>query len=82
LIFCVLFSCLIAPGWLVAGPILKSGQKFYSWNNEELIIRDFFADRKGGFFLDIGCVHYRDSSNTYYLEKHLRWSGIAVDAPV
>ena len=52
----------------------------YSHAKEELIIRDFFHDRRGGFFLDVGCGHPIQDSNTYYLEKHLGWSGIAVDA--
>lgn len=63
-----------------AGSILESEQKLYSWHDEELIIRDFFSDRKDGIFVDVGCAHFKDSSNTYYLEKHLGWSGIAVDS--
>jgi len=63
-----------------AEEILKSGQKLYSQNNEELIIRDFFNDRKGGIFLDVGCAHYMEMSTTYYLERHLEWQGVAVDA--
>lgn len=63
-----------------AGEILESGKKLYSQHNEELIIRDFFNDRKDGIFVDVGCAHYKDNSTTYYLEKHLGWSGIAVDA--
>jgi len=58
----------------------KYGSKLYSQNNEELIIRDFFDDRSGGFFVDVGAGHYRINSNTYYLEKYLDWNGIAVDA--
>jgi len=60
--------------------ILTSGKKLYSQFNEELIIRHFFRDREGGVFVDVGSYHYRDLSNTFYLEKHLGWSGIAVDA--
>ena len=63
-----------------AGDILRTQKKLYSQNDEELIIRDFFGDRKGGFFVDVGCADYRYNSTTYYLEKHLNWSGIAVDA--
>jgi len=55
------------------------GPSRYSQFAEEWIIRDFFQDRRGGFFLDVGANHYRDSSTTYYLEKHLGWSGIAVE---
>ena len=47
---------------------------------EEAVVREFFADRDGGVFLDIGANHYKNGSNTYYLEKNLNWSGIAVDA--
>lgn len=56
------------------------GPKFYSQRNEELIIRDFFYDRRNGFFVDVGASHYKDFSTTYYLEKVLGWTGIAVDA--
>ncbi|MBM4243955.1 MAG: FkbM family methyltransferase [Deltaproteobacteria bacterium] len=59
--------------------ILWTGDKLYSYGNEELIIRDFFQDRREGVFVDIGCAWPIKSSNTYYLEKHLGWSGIAVD---
>jgi FkbM family methyltransferase len=46
---------------------------------EEWIIRDFFHDKRGGFFVDVGANHYRTYSNTYYLEHALGWSGIAVE---
>lgn len=65
-----------APSWLA----LKYGPKLYSQHNEELVIRDFFNDRREGIFVDIGASHYQVNSTTYYLEKHLDWSGIAVDA--
>src|SRR5690606_4992029 len=39
-----------------------------------------FDDRRDGFFLDVGCSHPRRWSTTYYLEKHLGWKGIGVDA--
>lgn len=54
--------------------------KHFSERNEEVIIRHFFKDRRGGFFLDVGAYHYRDGSNTYYLDKYLDWKGIAIDA--
>lgn len=55
-------------------------KKRYSVFDEELIIRDFFQDRKNGFFLDVGCAWPVAGNNTYYLERHLGWKGIAVDA--
>ncbi len=54
--------------------------KRYSLGMEELIIRDFFQDRQGLFFVDVGCAWPVKASNTYYLEKHLGWTGIGIDA--
>jgi FkbM family methyltransferase len=47
---------------------------------EELFIRDFFRDQKGGVFVDVGASDYRDASLTYFLDRHLGWSGLAIDA--
>ena len=55
-------------------------QKLYSHGPEEVIIRHFFNDRREGFFVDVGAFHWENNSNTNYLEKHLDWSGIAIDA--
>jgi FkbM family methyltransferase len=60
--------------------ILLSGENLYSQNNEELIIRHYFKDRRGGFFVDVGAYHWKRMSTTLYLEKHLGWRGIAIDA--
>jgi FkbM family methyltransferase len=56
-----------------------AGQPRSSQFLEEWIIRDFFRDRREGFFLDVGAHHYRDFSNTFYLETVLGWSGLAVE---
>jgi FkbM family methyltransferase len=53
-----------------------------SEHEEEWIIRDFFNDRRGGFFVDVGANDYRQFSNTYYLENALQWSGLAIDPQV
>jgi len=60
--------------------ILTKGEKLYSQNDEELIIRHFFDDRRDGFFLDVGAYEWKKASTTLYLERHLGWSGIAIDA--
>ena len=60
--------------------LLKSGKKLYSQNDEELIIRHFFKDKNRGFFVDVGCYHWKNFSTTYYLEEHLGWRGIGIDA--
>ena len=45
----------------------------------ELLVRHFFQGWEDGFFLDVGCSHFRDNSATYYLEEHQGWRGIGVD---
>ena len=55
-------------------------EPLHSRHYEEWIIRDYFEDRRGGVFLDVGANHFRHESNTYYLETALGWSGIAIDA--
>jgi FkbM family methyltransferase len=55
-------------------------KRLYSVFDEELIIRDYFQDRRDGFYLDVGCAWADKGSNTYYLEEQLGWTGIGVDA--
>lgn len=50
-----------------------------SEHDEEWIIREALQDRRDGVFVDVGASHYRRYSNTYFLEKELGWSGVAVD---
>jgi FkbM family methyltransferase len=60
--------------------LLGTQKKLYSQFDEELVIRDFFQDRRGGFFLDVGAADPTINNTTFYLEKHLDWTGFAVDA--
>ncbi|MCX6544260.1 MAG: FkbM family methyltransferase [Acidobacteria bacterium] len=57
----------------------RYGPSRYSRNEEEWIIRDYFQDRRAGSFVDVGANHYKNDSNTFYLESELGWSGIAID---
>ena len=60
--------------------LLRNGSSKYAQHKEEPVLRHFFRDRRDGVFLDVGCYKWQELSTTYYLEKHLDWSGIAVDA--
>jgi len=60
--------------------IVNTAKKLYSQFDEEIVIRDFFQDRRDGFFLDVGCAFPQRNSTTFYLDKHLGWTGIGVDA--
>lgn len=61
-------------------PLDLNAKALYSQHQEELIVRDFFQDKREGVFVDVGCATPIIDSNTYYLEKNLDWSGIAIDA--
>jgi FkbM family methyltransferase len=56
------------------------GPAHHSTNLEEWIIRDFFNDKRHGVFVDVGAADAEQVSNTWYLEKQLGWSGVAIDA--
>jgi FkbM family methyltransferase len=60
--------------------IIGTQKKRFSQQDEELIIRDFFKDRRDGFYVDAGCAFARSYSTTFYLESRLGWSGIGIDA--
>src|SRR5512145_152283 len=49
---------------------------------EEWILKDFFKDRRDGVFVDVGANHHQRSSNTYYLERVMGWSGVAIEPQV
>jgi FkbM family methyltransferase len=57
----------------------KYGPTKNSYSEEEWCIRDFFGDRRDGFFVDVGANDYKVTSNTYYLDTVLNWRGIAIE---
>jgi FkbM family methyltransferase len=57
----------------------RYGPGHYTEREEEWMIRDYFHDRRGGFFVDVGANHYQFASKTFYLESKLGWSGLAVE---
>jgi FkbM family methyltransferase len=57
----------------------RYGPGHNSEREEEWLIRDFFQDRRGGVFVDVGANHYQQTSKTYYLETQLGWSGLAIE---
>jgi FkbM family methyltransferase len=57
----------------------KYGPAQHSQFGEEWMIRDFFNGRRDGVFVDVGASDYKEFNNTYYLEKELGWSGLAID---
>jgi FkbM family methyltransferase len=58
------------------------GPSHYSEHVEEWILKDFFKNRRDGVFVEVGANHHQRSSNTYYLEHALGWSGVAIEPQV
>ena len=50
----------------------------YSQFNEDSFLKEYFKNKKKGFFIDIGCHHPFKANNTFLLYKS-GWSGINID---
>tara|TARA_B100000686_G_scaffold255286_1_gene266700 strand:- start:830 stop:1606 length:777 start_codon:yes stop_codon:yes gene_type:complete len=58
---------------------LKNRPKLsYSGGGVDLLANYFFRNQKKGIYLDVGCYHPINGSNTYLLHKR-GWSGINID---
>lgn len=55
--------------------------KYYSQEpcNQDKHVDNFFNKKENGYFVDIGCSHYSEGSNTYFFEKNRNWKGICID---
>lgn len=60
------------------------------WSKEDFYVDDnipvfavvaykFNNDLKNGYYVEIGSNHFKDNSNTYYLEKEHNWNGLSVE---
>lgn len=43
------------------------------------IIRKLFKEKKDGFFVECGALDGETRSNTLYLERYLKWSGLLIE---
>ena len=67
------------PNTVIFEAINKNERKLYSQDNQDYIIhKNFFKDKKDGFFCDIGGNHPININNTLYFEQ-LGWTGIAFE---
>jgi FkbM family methyltransferase len=53
-------------------------QKTYSQFDEDVFLKEYFKNKKKGFFIDIGCHHPFKANNTFLLYKS-GWNGINID---
>ena len=54
-------------------------KKSYSQINQDLQVLDFYEEKRGGFFIEIGASDGIEISNTYLLETQYEWKGICVE---
>lgn len=58
----------------------RFSQGYQSQIGQDMFLnRWFFKNRGPGFFVDVGAYDGIVGSNTFYLEKHLQWNGIAFE---
>jgi|TARA_B110001450_G_C17578303_1_gene463788 FkbM family methyltransferase len=53
-------------------------KRTYSQFNEDTFLKEYFKNKKKGFFIDIGCHHPFKANNTFLLYKS-GWFGINID---
>jgi FkbM family methyltransferase len=55
---------------------------YWSQEGEDILIKRIFANKKNGFYVDIGAHHSSRFSNTYKLYKENYWSGVNIDPSI
>lgn len=58
----------------------KGGQTSISQIKQDIKVLEFYKNKKGGYFVDIGANDGITISNTYLLEKDYEWNGICIEA--
>lgn len=64
----------------ILGATFRTVEPEWSQGFEEVLIRNFFEDKRNGVFVDLGCAWPEHHSTTCYLDRELGWTGIAIDA--
>jgi len=52
---------------------------YWSQEGEDILIKRIFANKKNGFYIDVGAHHSSRFSNTYKLYKENCWNGVNID---
>jgi FkbM family methyltransferase len=52
---------------------------YWSQEGEDILLKRIFANKKKGFYIDVGAHHSQRFSNTYKLYKENYWNGINID---
>ena len=52
---------------------------YWSQEGEDILIKRIFANKKKGFYVDVGAHHSSRFSNTYKLYKEIYWNRVNID---
>jgi FkbM family methyltransferase len=55
---------------------------YWSQEGEDILLKRIFANKKKGFYIDVGAHHSSRFSNTYKLYKESNWTGINIDPSI
>jgi FkbM family methyltransferase len=55
------------------------GRSIYSQSGQDVFVLSYFNRKLNGVFVDVGANDGVSFSNTYYLEKKLKWTGICFE---
>lgn len=59
---------------------VEKGWNFYSQSREDVAIHNFFCNKTGGTFVELGALDGVTYSNTKFLEDHRQWTGLLIEA--
>ena len=59
--------------------ISNNTTKSYSQINQDIWVLEKTNFKRNGYYIDIGCADGEKISNTFLLDKHYNWSGLAID---
>lgn len=64
---------------LKKGGVPERGSDFRSQFGQDVLVNGLLQRARGGKFLDVGANHPESVSNTFFFERELGWSGVAIE---
>ena len=58
----------------------KIKKMYYSQSDQDKWVTEFYQNKKNGFFVEVGAYDGIQTSNTFFFEETLGWSGICIEA--
>jgi FkbM family methyltransferase len=71
----LIFSVMFLISTVIATDVPYQSQ----YNQDKFIHENFFPEKKGGVFVEIGAYDGKTFSNTYFFEKKLGWKGLCIE---